>query len=143
MNVRIHSVPQHLIRSNQVGDWWYNENDIAVHVLETMSPDSQLAVAIHELIEAWECRRHGITDKDVTAFDDQYEAERKEGKHRHDDEPGDDPRSPYRREHAAATHVERAVCAAVNLTWTTHSLLESGLEAGHPRKESPASEPVQ
>jgi hypothetical protein len=31
----------------------------------------------------------------------------------------------------------------VNLTWTTHSLLESGLEAGHPRKESPASEPVQ
>jgi len=143
MRIRIISVPQHLIRSSQVGDWWYNENEIAVHVLETLSPESQLAVAVHELIEAWECRKRGITDKDVTAFDDHYEAERKEGKHGEYDEPGDDPRSPYRREHAAATHVERAVCAAINLTWTTHSLLESGLEAGHPKTESPASELTQ
>lgn len=141
MNVKILSVPAHLIRNKQVGDWWYHENgDIAVHVLENLAPESQLAVAIHELIEAWECRKNGVADKDVCAFDEQYEAEREEGKHHDYDEPGDDPRAPYRQEHAAATHVERAVCAAIGINWREHCQLVPLSEAGHPKKESPVCE---
>jgi len=140
MRIVIQSVPQSKIRADQSGDWWvHGTHQYTIHVLDTMLPESQLAVAIHELVEAYLCRKHGVTDGDVCAFDEHYEAERKEGKHKEDDEPGDDPRSPYRKEHAAATHVERAVCHAFELSWLSHeqSLLESGED--HPKTESPAS----
>lgn len=138
MKIEIYSVHKKLIRHDQVGDWWYDNNSIKVHVLQTLSPDSQFAVAIHELTEAWECRKHGITDDQVCAFDQQYEAERKEGKHKEDDEPGDDPRSPYRKEHISATHVEYAACAAIGLNWKEHCQLDPGLEEGRPKIQSPA-----
>ena len=140
MQIVIKSVPQNKIRADQSGDWWVSVgNQYTIHVLDTMLPESQLAVAIHELVEAYLCWKHGVTDGDVCAFDEHYEAERKEGKHKEDDEPGDDPRSPYRKEHAAATHVERAVCHAFELSWQQHeqSLLESVED--HPKTESPAS----
>lgn len=122
MKITIHSVPANRIRNEQCGDWWvFGSNQITVHVLEGLSPKAQLAVAIHELIEAWLCHKHRVTDEMVCRFDEQYEAERKEGKHKEDDEPGDDPRSPYRKEHMAATHVERAVCSAIGITWAEHN----------------------
>ena len=120
MEIVIESTPQKILRSEQVGDWFYTDSRIKVNVLKTLPLDSQLAVAIHELIEAWLCRRDNITDEVVCAFDDQYEAERKEGKHGEQDEPGDDPACPYREQHMAATHVERAVCAAIGLNWKEH-----------------------
>lgn len=121
MNIVIKSAPQEKIRADQCGDWWvFGPNDILVHVLETMSPESQFAVAIHELVEAYLCRKDGITDESVCRFDEQYEAERKEGKHNSHDEPGDDPRAPYRKQHSAATFAERAICHAVDINWDHH-----------------------
>lgn len=122
MNIVIHSVPQHRIRAEQAGDWWlFGPNAITIHVLDTLSPESQFAVAIHELVEAYLCRKDGVNDEDVSSFDYRYEAERKEGKHGPEDEPGDDPRSPYRKQHSAATFVERAICHAIGLTWDGHN----------------------
>lgn len=116
MNVVLRSAPQHRIRADQVGDWWcFGENQFTIHVLETLSPEAQFAVAIHELVEAYLCRKDGVSDEVVSAFDEHYEAERKEGKHNEDDEPGDDSRSPYRKQHRAATFVERAVCHVLNI----------------------------
>lgn len=138
MRIEIYSVHPKLIRNDQAGDWWYDDKSIKVHVLQTLSPKSQLAIAIHELIEAWRCREEEIPDGTVCAFDEKYEAERKEGKHKEDDEPGDDPRSPYREEHMAATHVERAVCAAIGLNWKEHCQLEHELAGDHPKTQSPA-----
>lgn len=121
MKITIQSCPQERIRSNQSGDWWaHGEHQYTIHVLDTLLPESQLAIAIHELIEAYLCRKNGVTDGDVCAFDEHYEAERKEGKHKSDEEPGDDPGAPYRKEHAAATHVERAACHAFELSWQSH-----------------------
>lgn len=139
MFIRIRNAPQELIRNDQCGDWQIFDSHIEVSVLDTLSPDSQLAIAIHELIEAWECRKRGLTDETVCRFDQKYEAERKEGKHKEYDEPGDDPLSPYREEHAAATHVERAVCAAIGLNWKEHCLLEPASEANCLKTQSPAS----
>lgn len=136
MKIVIHSVPQENIRSNQSGDWWVHGNaQCTVHVLDTLSLHSQLAVAIHELIEGFLCREHLVTDEMVCRFDDQYEAEREQGKHKDEDEPGDDPAAPYRQEHMAATHVERAVCHALGLSWADHEQAISGHQQFDPGKE--------
>lgn len=144
MTITIKSVPQHRIRAEQAGDWWLFGQSILVHVLETLSPDDQLRVGIHELIEAWLCRGK-VSEEDVCTFDEQYEAERKQGKHKEDDEPGDDPRAPYREQHSAATHVERAACHVLNvpfnLDWPKPSPLGPEKAEAHPKTESRSAPP--
>ncbi len=98
-------------RNGECGDW-YEEQDgtIKIRVLD-MPLESFIAVAIHELIEKILCDRAGITDQMVTMFDAQHVGM---------GEAGDDPRSPYREPHGAATFAERAVCGALNLPWDKH-----------------------
>lgn len=120
MRIIMASVPKELIRAEQSGDWSYGPDLIMAFVLEDCIPESQLAILIHELIEAFLCRKSGVSDKEVCAFDALYEKERQAGQHGENHEPGDDPRAPYREEHMAATHVERAVCLALGLTWEEH-----------------------
>lgn len=133
-------MPQSRIRSEQAGDWWYfGENCFTIHVLETLSPEDQFRVAMHELTEAYLCRKNGTSDEQVSRFDDQYEAERKEGKHGEYDEPGDDPRAPYREEHSAATHVERAVCHVLDISWKEP--LQPALHSGAGRQKTQSPEP--
>lgn len=154
MTITIKSVPQNRIRADQAGDWWLFGDDIVVHTLETFSKDDQFRIAIHELVEAYLCRggdsRKGfyesVTEEQVCAFDYQYEAERKEGKHKEKDEPGDDPRSPYREQHSAATHVERATCHVLNipydLNWPAPSPPEPVKAEDRPQMESHFAPPV-
>ena len=121
MQISITSVPQTSIRSKQAGDWSFTDSgDLMILVLETLPEKSQIAVAIHEMIEALKCRERGTSDVAVSQFDDQFLVECNEGKHGPADEPGDDPRSPYREEHRDATRVEKAVCKAIGLSWTDH-----------------------
>ena len=126
MIVEIKSTPQSGIRSNQSGDWYYDDDSITVHVLETLPPESQLAIAVHEMTEAFLCRRAGISDDAIVAFDDQYEREREEGKHPNNTEPGDAEDSIYLSQHQAATHCERAVCHALDLAWAEHDRSVNG-----------------
>ncbi len=116
----LHDSPKHLIRSNQVGDWRYTDQTLIASASNELNDGSKMAVLIHELIECYLCQKHSITDESVVAFDDMYEKERADGKHGDVEEPGDDPRSPYRDEHQAATHVEWAVCSALGIPWRDH-----------------------
>lgn len=109
----------HRIRNNQAGDWRIGKHIVATSA-RMSSQDSELAVAIHELIEAWICSRDGITDEQVTEFDAMFEREREEGQHSQFAEAGDDPRAIYFRAHQRATEVERSVCEALNLLWSQH-----------------------
>jgi hypothetical protein len=122
LNATLKSVPEKLVRSEQAGDWTYGPDGqmIATVVEDRFSPESELLVAIHELVECFLCRRNGVTDHEVVEFDNMWVDELKHGHHSNHDEPGDDPRSPYREEHQAATHVERAACSALGLTWEDH-----------------------
>lgn len=120
LDVKIQTAPRHLVRCDQLGDWHINGR-ILVRVLEnTISEESELAVAIHELVEAFLCRRDGVTDEAVVEFDTMFEKEREAGYHSETDEDGDDFRAPYREQHMKATHVERAVCHALGITWEQH-----------------------
>ena len=141
LDIQIHTIPAHIVRADQSGDWSYGENVIRAYVVaDTYPPESELMIGIHELIEAWLCRKHGVSEEAVVKFDEMYEDERKAGHHKDSDEPGDDPRSPYRLEHQAATHVERAVGAALNVTWREHEQLVT--DSAGPRAGTSGQIPV-
>ena len=113
------TAPMKRIRNNQAGDWKVGKHIVAISAKMDCS-ESELAIAIHELIEAWICRKQGITDEQVTAFDAMFENERNRGQHNLFDEAGDDVRAPYFDAHQRATSVENEVCSALKLTWSQH-----------------------
>ena len=133
MTILMLSVPKQIIRSNQVGDWTYGQELLVASADNSLNEDSQFAVMIHEIIECYLCRKRGITDQQVCAFDNLFEKERLIGKHKEDEENGDDPRAPYRKEHQAATFVERAVCHALGLKWDEHCGTISELPKSEPK----------
>jgi hypothetical protein len=104
------------------GDWMYDADANMIVILVSRMGDyrSELAVAIHEAFEAVQCLAADISEVEVTTFDLKFEAERDEGKHKDTDEPGDDNRAPYQRQHLGATWVEREVCSRSDLSWQQH-----------------------
>lgn len=94
------------------GDWhWDQEGNLHVQIacsgdLNVWDDLDSFAVAVHELVEARFAFAHGVTAGAVDAFDVMYEKERATGLHGPDDEPGEDARSPYRKEHADAMIIE-------------------------------------
>ena len=114
MRIVIESIPHDQQRYPTVGDWQFEEDGtLRVYVSHT-TPDFDFLVGIHEAVEAWLCRKQGITDDDVTAFDEAYEAARKDGD---TSEPGDQPDAPYRREHRFASSVERRRALEMHIDW--------------------------
>jgi hypothetical protein len=104
-----------------IGNWKIHPNgDMEIIVSRMENADSEFWVAIHEAIEAWLCQKRGITDEKVTAHDKMFEAERAQGLHGEDDEPGDDPRAPYRKEHEFATLIEMLGVRECGILWKDH-----------------------
>lgn len=77
-------------------------------------------VALHEMIEFELCKKNGISDNEVVAFDMSFEAERRMNMHPIEAEPGNDPRAPYRDEHDFATMVERMVALKLGVKWSAY-----------------------
>lgn len=101
-----------------VGNWWFNvDGDLEIRVSDMGNPDYEFLVASHEMKEAKLCQKHGITEKQVSEFDEQFERERKQGLHSNEDEPGDDPYAPYKDFHFLATSMERIEAQALNVSW--------------------------
>ena len=71
------------------------------------------AVLLHELVEITLIKDRGISVSDITAFDVEFENNR----NNEFDEPGDDPSSPYHREHKVASNVERRFIEEVGEDW--------------------------
>ena len=88
------------IRVSKLGDWRY-----------------EMLVAVHELCETLMCMKDGVHVEKVDEFDKAFEAARAEG---NEDEPGDDPKAPYNRQHCIATAVERLMCAQLGCDWKTY-----------------------
>lgn len=118
MNVTVRIIPHEEQRYETVGDWVFLSDD---HLVVTISNLDNFyysfLVALHEQIEAVLCKQAGIDEKDVTAFDTIFEAERAAGKHDAEAEPGDDPQAPYHEQHIIATQIEKEIAAALKIDW--------------------------
>jgi hypothetical protein len=122
VNVAIQVIPHDKQRYETVGDWyfqqgWPGEPDLTIKVSDLGDWRYNMLVAVHELVEALLCKNRGITQAEVDKFDRAFEAARKAG---NEDEPGDDPKAPYRREHFFATNVEALLSAELNVDWAKY-----------------------
>ena len=119
MKIRIDSIPHGRQRYPTVGDWFYRGDTLVVRVSKMSDPRYEQLVALHELVEVLLCKKRGITQKSVDAFDKAFEKARKPG---NVDEPGDDPKAPYRKEHFFATNVERLMAAELGVDWNKYAV---------------------
>lgn len=118
MNIMLKSIPHSEQRYETVGDWIVGDDgSITILVSDMGNEDYNFLVALHELCEVKLCLKRGVDPAAVDAFDIAFEAKREEG---NEDEPGDDPEAPYRREHFFATNVERLMADQLGVDWKTY-----------------------
>jgi hypothetical protein len=98
LTVRV--VPHTEQRYETVGDWIpgdpENGRPHEIIVSQTGDEDANIVCALHELIEFWLCRKHGVEETKVSEFDKAFDGE----------DPGADEDAPYHDEHMAATGIE-------------------------------------
>ena len=109
-----------------VGDWHFRKlteyiDHLDIYVSRMNNTDYEFLVGIHELIEAYLCRKRGIKEEDVTKFDIYFEEHREENQKLFGDdfpiEPGNDSMAPYFLEHQFATKIEKLVAAELEIDW--------------------------
>lgn len=113
----IEFIPHNKQRYETVGDWYYRNRELHIRVSMMSDWRYEILVAIHELAEVMLCKHRGIPAAAVDAFDMAFEKARKPG---NEDEPGDDPKAPYRKEHFFATNIERALALELGVDWATY-----------------------
>jgi hypothetical protein len=111
MRITIDVIPHGDQRYPTCGDWIVvDENNLRIFVSEMGDWRKEMAVGLHEVVEALLCKANGVSQTAV----DQFDLACPHG------EPGDDPTGPYHREHCFATAVERMFIAAVGLSWSEY-----------------------
>lgn len=115
--ITIETLPVSEMRYDTCGDWFFNENgDLIIQVALDESTsnipgdvlsDTGFLIALHELIEVRACMRDGITQQEVDEFDFSFKGK---------GEPGDDPKSPYRKQHRFAMIIEHMVAHEFGMT---------------------------
>lgn len=121
MKIEIRVIPHGKQRYSTCGDYWIDKKGVwQIRVSKMNDPRSEQAVAIHELSEMSGVIQANIPMPDIDAFDLMFEEERGRGLHGLNDEPGDDPRCPYHKQHVVATAIEVLQCDLLNLPWSEH-----------------------
>ncbi len=121
LNIRIKSIPHKSHRYATCGDYYDVGNRHEVRVSNMSDWRYEFLVAIHELIESHLCRHRGIVESAITDFDVWFEKARDMGLFDMDEEPGDDPRAPYMKEHRFATFVERLLAKELKVDWERYA----------------------
>ncbi len=115
----ISQVPHRKQRYETVGDW-IPGRPAEIRVSRMKDQRYVFLVALHEMIEYELCKKNGISDNEVVAFDVNFEAERQKNMHPIEAEPGNDPRAPYRDEHDFATMIEMMVAQKLGVKWSAY-----------------------
>lgn len=110
MEINIQIIPHHDQRYETCGDYVYNPFTQGLDILisETGNQDYNFLISLHEMIEAYLCWKRKIDFDTITAFDIKFKG---------NGEPGDDPKSPYRKEHQFATKLERLMAKELGVKW--------------------------
>jgi len=115
----VSQVPHKKQRYETVGDW-IPGRPAQIRVSKMKDQRYVFLVALHEMIEYELCKMHGITDREVVAFDVNFEAERRMNLHPLDAEPGNHPKAPYRNEHEFATMIEMMMAQKLGVSWSDY-----------------------
>lgn len=129
-------VPHHKQRYETLGDWIPGKPARMV-ASRLNNPDFEFLVLFHELIEHELCKKRGIKDSVVVAFDKRFERERNRGLHSPSSEPGASHTAPYRREHSFAMRLERLMAKELGVNWKKYNNAVIGLSANKRIKHPP------
>lgn len=104
------------------GDYIFDKDadTLTIYVSKMGDWRSELAVAIHEMVESVSCLASDVDLMEIDRFDFQFEKDRIDGKYSKTEEPGDNKLAPYHEQHVAATLVEKSACDAVRIDWQNH-----------------------
>ena len=120
LHIYIDTVPHSTQRYPTVGDYFDVQTSSMkvpvsnVRISDMGNSDYEFLVAIHELVEMYLCKKRGISEESITAFDTDFEAKRQPG---NVDEPGNDSAAPYYEEHKFATIIEKALAVELKVDW--------------------------
>ena len=115
MKIVIETIPYSEMKYPTCGDYWESPDGTwQIRVADLGNWKREVAIALHELWEKALCKSLLIRDEVITNFDIEFEKKRVEGNL---DEPGDDPKSPYNRQHCSATGIERLFISSVGENW--------------------------
>jgi len=111
--IDIRIIPAGCMRDGwQYGDYFLDEKDtLHIRVSEFDNPDHAFRIVMHELAEAWRCKKNGISFESIDKFDLE---------HQNTDEPGDLKCAPYHEEHKQSTEIERLLCHQDGEDWETY-----------------------
>lgn len=114
MRIEFKTVDPAAMRYPTAGDWeWLPDGALKLTVPDYGTSDqSALLVLIHELVEAFLCKRDGVSEESVTKFDVENPTL---------EEPGDDPSAPYHHQHQIAMALEASLAAAMQVNWDKHN----------------------
>jgi hypothetical protein len=117
--ILVERIAQEKQRYSTCGDWEFLDDGPngaeTLRVRVSMMHDfrSEVAVALHEAVEALLCRAAGISGAEADRFDIS-------GPGAQLDDPGNDPRAPYHIQHMWSTIIERMAVKAMGLSWEQH-----------------------
>lgn len=115
----IFTIPHKFQAYETVGNWAFSPGgSVVIFVSELGDWRYNALVGLHELVEVLKCKHDGVSQEAVDAFDIAFEASRPEG---NDDEPGDDPKAPYVKQHCLATGIERILAAELGVVWNEYA----------------------
>ena len=104
-NIKV--IPHERQSYRTVGDYWETLKSFEIRVSRVNKSDYEYLVAFHEFVELYLCHKHGVDFQEITSFDKFFQEETDKGLHNPGDEPGDDPRAPYHKEHMFASKLEK------------------------------------
>ncbi len=114
MVFEIQTIPHKRQRYPTVGDYWETAGVTHFRISRMDDEKYEWLVLIHEMVEYALVKLHGVPLGNIDIFDKQFEKARPPG---NTEEPGDHPDAPYRREHQAATVVERVFAFILGVDW--------------------------
>jgi hypothetical protein len=123
--IKIRTIDHQAQRYETVGDWYMpHAQRLEVRVSNLDNEDYEFLIGIHELVEAYLCYKRGISERDVTVFDIEFEKNRAAG---NVDEPGNDLLAPYYKEHVFATEIESMVAFELGVNWSEYEAAVNAL----------------
>jgi hypothetical protein len=113
--------PPREMRYRTVGDWKNKDCTTVVEVADTGNDDYNFLLLIHELVEAYLCRKAGVTTEEVDTFDINMAQ-------MGDYEPGENPQAPYYKQHQFANIIELLVARELGVNWQRYEECLNNLE---------------
>lgn len=122
MNVYIKTIPHSEQRYDTCGDWWWEGSQLQIRVSSLGDTFYEQLIAFHEYAEALMCSKEGISEAEVTAYDERFEIMRAAFPDviSADSEPGNQRLAPYKKQHARATELEKSLCKYLGLDWNKY-----------------------